>query len=1055
MSHLTTLRLTPATFALFLTALLPAALSAQTVPPAPAVTEPAIELSPFEVRSEKDVGYVAENTLSGSRLNASLKDTPAMVTVFTEDMIRDLGVNDLNELVRYDANTQPEAFDSQGAANSNTFSRNDPGARYSYRSRGLPGSFSRDFFLWYSAQDNYNISRVDFSKGPNGVLFGVGAIGGTLNSSINRAQVTRNFAELELQAGSWDLMRETLDYNRVLVRDKLAFRIDLLDHNENGYRYHTFNDKQRGTLSVTLRPWQSTVLKASYEAGSEQRSNQRPFGPADEVSEWLAAGKPLANYTGGRAVAQDTNGVGTHNNTAYLVSVSGLGAYNEARGATTTAFNDFNLPGYRINYAGRRLYENPGQFGEISIPNRVGAGGPDTWGRNRFNSQVITLEQTLTRDLHAEFSFFNETLRTFGYNPGAVSLNADPNPTLPSLDPTNTDTPYTTPFRTNPNAGRYYLESSWNKQDDQRHQLAARATLAYDFDPARRFNGAWSKFLGTQRFALGWERNRQELQRRNLTEALPFSFIGQGWNGTASTNATNPAGIQRFQPGNPENAANSVWRRHYVTLGDWKNFYTGQVINEPTISLAQGGGTITPVWVSGGINARTDDIIDGNVVQGAMQNHFLKDRLVTTVGYRRDLVRIGHGVAVRDAPQFTGGPADFDRNGEQYEWIIMKDRPREMTWVKAISRSVGAVAHLTKSVGVFANYSSGTGLPEVNQRIAPRGDVAPGMSGETTDYGILFNLFDDRVSGRIARYDTKERNRFYFQNAGSPAMANDVLAVLQSVRDGAGQPLVSPAEIDAHTNTWNGTLGDGSSKGYEVQLRANPTRNITLAVAYSYTDRKLTNAMRDLLPWVNDQAAFYAAKLATVGATPTSTRTANGQSLLLANRNPAVTVQQAVDLVNSNIQTFQAQRSFGFGEAPHKVVSTGKYSFLEGALRGFSLGGSVQWQSAITTDRVLNYNDANGNFAINPGELILDANGKPSVVREFKGNEFFNVDAFASYRINQVFGHKVDLTLQLNVRNLLDETDIIKQSMNASDTGYGQYVYRDPRSYRLTLRWKF
>ena len=43
----------------------------------------AVVLSPFEVTSDKDVGYQAGNTTSGSRLNSRLKDTAASVMVFT------------------------------------------------------------------------------------------------------------------------------------------------------------------------------------------------------------------------------------------------------------------------------------------------------------------------------------------------------------------------------------------------------------------------------------------------------------------------------------------------------------------------------------------------------------------------------------------------------------------------------------------------------------------------------------------------------------------------------------------------------------------------------------------------------------------------------------------------------------------------------------------------------------------------------------------------------------------------------------------------------------
>ena len=76
-------------------------LAAQSVPPTPpaasraAVTNAVIELSPFTVTSEKDTGYVATNTLAGSRLNSSLKETPGALDVLTKDFLDDIGATTL------------------------------------------------------------------------------------------------------------------------------------------------------------------------------------------------------------------------------------------------------------------------------------------------------------------------------------------------------------------------------------------------------------------------------------------------------------------------------------------------------------------------------------------------------------------------------------------------------------------------------------------------------------------------------------------------------------------------------------------------------------------------------------------------------------------------------------------------------------------------------------------------------------------------------------------------------------------------------------------------
>jgi len=52
---------------------------------------------PCTVNSSKDRGYQAENTLAGSRLNTSLRDTPSSVSVCTEQFLQDLGINQIDD----------------------------------------------------------------------------------------------------------------------------------------------------------------------------------------------------------------------------------------------------------------------------------------------------------------------------------------------------------------------------------------------------------------------------------------------------------------------------------------------------------------------------------------------------------------------------------------------------------------------------------------------------------------------------------------------------------------------------------------------------------------------------------------------------------------------------------------------------------------------------------------------------------------------------------------------------------------------------------------------
>jgi outer membrane receptor protein involved in Fe transport len=87
-----------------------------------AAKEIVVELPPFEVRTDKDVGYIAQNTTSGSRLNTSLKDTAAPVSVFTQEFLNDIGVTDIAALADYTLNTERVNGFVGDVANGNEFS---------------------------------------------------------------------------------------------------------------------------------------------------------------------------------------------------------------------------------------------------------------------------------------------------------------------------------------------------------------------------------------------------------------------------------------------------------------------------------------------------------------------------------------------------------------------------------------------------------------------------------------------------------------------------------------------------------------------------------------------------------------------------------------------------------------------------------------------------------------------------------------------------------------------------------------------------------------------
>ncbi len=1046
-------------------ALTGASASAQTPTTTPTTTpsegEEIVVLSPFVVDASKDSGYRAENTLNGSRLNTSLKDVASNISVFTEEFIQDIAANSLEELVAYDANTQRDEFDTQGATNSNAFNSATPNSRNSFNSRGLGGGFSQDFDRTFAPGDTYNISRADFSKGPNSVLFGLGGIGGVINATTNRPKYTTNTVGVEVQAGSWQLLRGVLNINRVLIRQKLALSVDLLDHSQNGYQYFSFKDSRRGTVSVGYMPFSRLEIRAKYEKGYDHRSNQRPFGPQDNVSEWAENGKGIPVLgTNNIAVAQPLAGIGVNGANTYLVFTDGA-LTNRARSATTTAFNDPNNPniaGIRnINYNRRRLYDDP-SLGELSISNRVGVSGPDCIAENDFDSLKVSMEGRLTDNIVMEASYFRETIDTYGQNTNAPPLEADPNDFIGGIQ---TGTGATSPFApanrlgNNTRVGQYFFEDSWRKQEDVSKQDTLQASLAglFDFAKFAPKNRLLNK-LGRHRLTGIFQHNTQEEKRAELFEVLSWNDLNSGL-------------ITGLNTAEPENGRNRITHRNYVTLGDWKHFTVSRFPTSNVYPLPQlgAGRTMTTAWVPRTANSVADDRVTRDVLMTAVQSYFWNGRIVTIVGYRKDSFKVDESQVRRDtAATNPGGVTDFDQDGMQNEWVVFRNEPGVITKRSGTTRNQGIVFHATNNLDLFFNHSNGLDQPKLRDRVAPNGEVAPGTRGDTNDFGVRFSILDNRISGGVTFFDTIEKNRFFSDRGSVPNAVAYGLDVLKLVKDASGNFLISQQEADTLRPTFTGGLGDATSHGYELALTGDITKNLTVRLTYTETKATITNVLRDHEAYLDERLALLEERLSTIGANTKMVFTPDGQKLtdppLLPGGNAAdnlLTIDQRVGEARNDLILLKADKEYGYGQQPKKLSATARYQFAEGRLKGLALGTTVRWASAKPIARDIDYTDLNRNYIIDDGELPIGSDGLYVVntTQVIRGQEDLSVDGFITYRFKAPFAKGLKSSIQLNVYNILNEHDILVSRLNEARTGPAQFRWRDPRSFRVTFRTEF
>jgi iron complex outermembrane recepter protein len=163
-----------------------------------------VELSPFIVSTNQDVGYLASNTLAGSRLNTPLRDTAASISVLTSEFLSDIGAFDISEAMSYAVNVEYQRDDDRAT----TPNGNETvGGYQGYRVRGLTASVSQNYFRTNIPAESALIERIEDARGPNSVLFGIASPGGLINSMTKQAQFGRSFRKASITAGSYESWR--------------------------------------------------------------------------------------------------------------------------------------------------------------------------------------------------------------------------------------------------------------------------------------------------------------------------------------------------------------------------------------------------------------------------------------------------------------------------------------------------------------------------------------------------------------------------------------------------------------------------------------------------------------------------------------------------------------------------------------------------------------------------------------------------------------------------------------------------------------------------------
>ena len=284
-------------------AVLPRHAAAQAVPaptPGDSSNEETVKLDPFIVESSAETGgYLAKETLAGSRVRTDLKDVASAISVVTQQFLKDTGSTNSLDLLIYTPNTEVGGIrgNFSGAAGSSTYNEaaNLLRPNNNTRVRGLEAADNtRGYFQTEIPWDSYNVDTVDLQRGPNSILFGIGSPAGIINTTLNDATF-KDAYKYENRLDRYGSFRNVVDINKVIIPDVLSLRVEFLDDDTIYEQKPAYNHDKRAYAAVRYEPRpfgkdSHTSIRANFEDGRVNSNTPRDLPPIDEITPWFQTG---------------------------------------------------------------------------------------------------------------------------------------------------------------------------------------------------------------------------------------------------------------------------------------------------------------------------------------------------------------------------------------------------------------------------------------------------------------------------------------------------------------------------------------------------------------------------------------------------------------------------------------------------------------------------------------------------------------------------------------------------------------------------------------------
>jgi iron complex outermembrane receptor protein len=218
---------------------------------------------------EEGSDYFVPDASTATRTNTSILDVPTSIQVIPRQILEDQQILRVDEALRNVSGVigSLDAFGAGGTLTLRGFSTDS----------FANGPILRDGFRVYNnlgVQETANLERIEVLRGPASILYGQNEPGGIINL-VTEQPLFEPAYELQFQAGSFGLIRPSLDFSGPLTADgSLRYRLNAAYQREDGFRDFDI-DYERFFIAPVLA-WDISD-RTSLSFSLEYLNDQAPF----------------------------------------------------------------------------------------------------------------------------------------------------------------------------------------------------------------------------------------------------------------------------------------------------------------------------------------------------------------------------------------------------------------------------------------------------------------------------------------------------------------------------------------------------------------------------------------------------------------------------------------------------------------------------------------------------------------------------------------------------------------------------------------------------------